>query len=80
MKLKSKTYYKVYDNNGDGYDIVYTGTKWIYRIAEKYRITVLHTFNKKRKWGTIREWQSIIEYNGFKIKELSKEELFLELL
>ena len=74
MKLKPRTYYKIY--NKTMYYIIYTGTRWVYVIAEHYNNKLLHRPNKKVKWGTLEEYN---DYNN-KIEEISKEDLFLELL
>ena len=81
MKLKPNTYYKrSYDTNKDDYDILYTGTKWVYDIASKYNNNLLVKYTKKFKWWTIEEWQRYIKHQHIKVEELSKEDLFLELL
>ena len=36
MKIKRKTYYKYHTFNDQDFDIIYTGNRWIYIVAEKY--------------------------------------------
>jgi len=93
MKIKPNTYYKnyFYDINDPSikyreyysntdYDIVYTGNKWVYYIASKYNDTPLIKYDKKIKWRIIKRYQEFINDNNYKIEELSKEDVFLELL
>ena len=84
MNIKPRTYYNVYDNTEvcdyNGYDIVYTGTKWVYRIAYQYDDEPLIKYTKKYKWGTIKEWQYYIKKQKLKVEEISKSDVFLELL
>jgi len=81
IKIKPRTYYKLlYNYNNGSYDIIYTGTKWIYIVAEKYGTRPLEKHDKKRKWWTITYWQRVVNRNMYKTTELSKEDVFLELL
>ena len=103
MKIKPKTYYKIYyHEDKEWYDILYTGNKWIYIVAEQFGTRPLEKHDKKRKWGyliadkynniplikydkkikwfTINDYQDYIDMYSIKIKELTKEEVFLELL
>ena len=78
MRIKSKTYYiRYYPTH---FTIWYTGTKWVYAIARKYENEPLIKYNKKTKMYTRKYWQNVINVNNYKTKELSKEDLFLELL
>jgi len=79
MKLKPKTYYKRY-YKGDWYAIYYTGNKWGYKIASKYNNNPLVKCKEKTRWKSIKKWQKEINDFGIKIEEISKEDLFLELL
>ena len=76
MKIKPRTYYKRYYDK-DEYDIVYTDNEWVYCITYKYNGKLIK-HDKKYKWGTIREWY--INSSDYKLEEISKEDLFLELL
>ena len=78
MKLKPRTHYKIY--NKTVYYIIYTGTRWVYVIAEHRNNKLLHRPNKKVKWGSIKQWQDFITQGHNKTEELSKNDLFLELL
>ena len=87
MKIKPRTYYKRYYNEDkEWYDILYTGNKWVYIIAEKKYDNPLVKYDKKFKWYTINSYQEFLNRasNVFiehpTIKELTKEEVFLELL
>ena len=81
MKVKPNTYYKgYYTNSIFEYDILYTDTKYVYIIAKKYYNNPLVKYDKKFKWWTIKIWQNNIDTRNIKIEEISKEEVFLELL
>jgi len=81
MKIKPNTYYKrYYTNSIFEYDIKYTDKKYVYIIAEKEYDNPLDKFDKKFKWGTIKRYQRIINVNNYNIEEISKEDVFLELL
>ena len=80
MKIKSDTYYKIYYHEDNGYYILYTGNKWVYIIAKKYYNKPLEKHDKKRKWFTINDYQDYIDTRNIKIEEVSKEDLFLEML
>ena len=74
MKIKHNTYYK------DEYDILYTGTKWVYFIAYTYNEELIK-YDNRFKWCTIKKFQDFVNISTYnKIEELSKEDLFLELL
>lgn len=75
MKLKARKYYKIYTNSKN-YKILYTGTKKVYLIAYKHTNT-LQKYDKIY-WGTLELWKKHVYSN--KIIELSKGDLFLELL
>ena len=85
MNIKVRTYYKQLYSNGN-YVILYTGNKWIYIImAVKYvgKPLVKVKYDKKFKWRSIKDWRKEINRNKFirnKIEEMSKGDLFLELL
>jgi len=78
MKINPNTYYKISYN--DNYNILYTNNEWIYKIAYKYKDKPLLKYDEKFKWGTINEWQEMIDKHSYNIEEISKEEVFLELL
>ena len=78
MNIKPNKYYKRYYDAH--YSIWCTDNKWIYKIAYKPENQPLRKYTKKEVW-TIREFQdfvNIMDYN--KIEEISKEDVFLELL
>jgi len=78
MKVKTRTYYiRYYPTH---FTIWYTGTKWVYAIARKYENKPLIKYNKKQKSKTIKRFQQLINFNDYKTKKLTKEEVFLELL
>jgi len=91
MKIKPNTYYKIYYPPytqkicNAKYAIYYTGYKWVYIIAKKYYNKPLVKI-KKIKWIAINYYQNYItpykskNDNTLKIEELSKEDVFLELL
>jgi len=81
MKIKPNTYYKrYYTNSIFEYDIKYTDKKYVYIIAEKEYDNPLDKFDKKFKWGTIKSWEIYMTGRNDKMEEMSKEDLFLELL
>jgi len=79
ITIKPNTYYKRYYNINE-YNIIYTDNKWVYIIAYKLGNQPLVKYDKKRGWGTIKRYQEFINDKNYKIEELSKEDLFLELL
>jgi len=79
MKVKPRTYYKKYYTS-DWYAIYYTGNKHVYSIAETSLNKALIKYNKRRYWTTIKYWQYYIKHQHIKVEEISKEDLFLELL
>ena len=80
MNIKPRTYYKYHTFNDQDFDIIYTGNKWVYIVAEKYGTSPLEKRDKRIVWDTIKEWQLMVNRNMYKITELSKDDLFLELL
>jgi len=78
ITIKPNSYYKIYYK--DHYIILYTGTKWVYRIVYKYNNKQLVKDNPKCKWDTIKHLQNSINIFNYKIEEISKEDVFLELL
>jgi len=83
MKVKSNRYYKrPYTDNGTVflYDIIYTDNKWVYIIAEKTYNKPLIKLNKKVKYSSINEYQDYIANGLINIQEMTKEDVFLELL
>ena len=80
MKIKPRTYYKMYYlTKTIGYKIFYTDNKYVYYIAVSYN-NITRKFYKKRKWLEIAYWQKTIDESDNKPIEMSKEDLFLELL
>ena len=77
VKIKPKTYYKLYCNN---YVIFYTGNKWVYQIAYKNINEPIIKYITKYKWGTIKEWQEYIKNRRYTVKKISTADLFLEML
>ena len=81
MNLKPNTYYKCYYvHDLHEYDIMYIDNEWVYFIADMRINEPIYKYDKKYKWGTIREWQAYINRYNVKVEELSKEDVFLELL
>jgi len=80
MKIKPNSYYKRYYNNINSYDIFYTDTKHVYEIARKYTNDPLVKLAKKEVWWTIEEWNKFINIYNYKMEEISKGDVFLELL
>ena len=84
-KIKSNSYYKdYYGGNIDcysitGYRIFYTDDHTAYKIAYKYNGELIK-HDKKENWGSIKGWNRFINKFNLKIEELSKEDVFLELL
>ena len=78
MKIKPRTYYKEFYDK-DKYAILYTGTKWVYCRASKYNGKLIK-YDNRIKWETIKELQDYINSSDYKLEEISKEDLFLELL
>ena len=81
IKIKPRTYYKRYYHEDD-YDIHYTGNKYVYIIAFKYKNHLLIKHTKKEVWGTIKNFQDFVNISAYynKIEEISIEDVFLELL
>ena len=81
MNFKTNTYYKCYYDNDDStvYDILYISKKYVYGIASKRENNILVKKNKAT-WGVINIWQDFITRYNIKTEEISKEDLFLELL
>ena len=77
MKIKPNTYYKrSYDTNNEDYSIYYTDNETVYIIASKYINEPLFKCTKKCKWGSFRSLQTRTK----NVVEISKEDVFLELL
>lgn len=79
IKIKPRTYYKMYYYK-DSYDIYYTGNKWGYCIASKYIDEPLTKHSKKLVCGNIKDFQKQINLGKYDIEEISKKDVFLELL
>jgi len=83
MKIKPNRYYKEYYNETDhsgGYNILYTDTKHVYILSYTRRNVPFYKYNHKVKLVTIKAWQEYINHYFYKIEEISKEDVFLELL
>ena len=88
MKLEPNKYYKICDLKygnvlDDDYDILYTDNINVYHIAEKYSSNPLRKLTDPVKWGTLKEIvvYILLQYDdGYNTEEISKEDLFLELL
>jgi len=86
IKIKPKKYYKQYYTIlKRGYTILYTGTTWVYAIAyttrsNDWKKNIIIKCDKKCKHNTIKHLQRNIISKHIIIEELSKEDLFLELL
>jgi len=81
MTIKPRTYYKRYNRNDiHCYSIYYTGRKNVYTVAYTTRFSCLRKTRKKLKWGTIEHWQHDTDYFKHIVEEVSKEDVFLELL
>ena len=80
MKIKPHTYYKDYFSDIKESNIIYTDAKMVYLIALVRINKPTIKLNKKLEWGTIKRYQRIINVNNYNIEEISKEDLFLELL
>ena len=80
MKFKAKhgSYYKMYYTSGE-YDILYIGNTWTYKIAYKYNGELIKHDNRI-KWDSIKVWQAHINKYNSKVEEISKADVFLELL
>ena len=79
MKLKPNKYYKIYYSKYEEiYSILYTDDTYIYNTAIKYSTGELHKFKKAKNWGTINDHNKLI--NKFEIEEITKGDVFLELL
>jgi len=83
MKIKPNTYYKEYvdevDENDNEYYIMYTGTTVVYEIARTIN-NQIYKHNKKIKWDTIKKWKQFITDCTTRLEELTKDDVFLELL
>jgi len=80
MKIKPNTYYKLYYNNINSYNVFYTDTKHVYEIAYNYNNNPLIKSNEKRSLGTIKSYQEYILRHNITVEEISKGDVFLELL
>jgi len=82
ITIKPNSYYKLYYYGyPNSYSLCHTNTTQMYKIAQKtgtYKPSI--KLNKKLKWGSIKEWEMYITRRNDKIEEISKEDVFLELL
>ena len=87
ITIKPNSYYKDYFSDIKESNIIYTDAKMVYLIALVRINKPTIKLNKKLEWGTIKHYQRIIKdkpllknVNNYKIEEISKEDVFLELL
>lgn len=86
MNIEPNKYYKnYYSKYEDIYNILYTDDTYIYNTAIKYSTGVLHKFKKAKNWGTIKDHNKRINKSDyldklFEIEEITKGDVFLELL
>jgi len=81
MKIKPNRYYKeCYKDNVVEYFIIYVDEKYVYLIACKYKDDPLYKYNTKHKWGTIEAWLNRSNKYRYSIENITKEDIFLELL
>jgi len=85
MKIKPNTYYKRYSTTSIyDYHIWYTDNKSVYIIAVKSKNTTLYKMNTPHKIKNIKAVNDYINAGIAKptmtLEEISKEDLFLELL
>ena len=81
MKIEPNKYYKnYYSKYEDIYSILYTDDTYIYNTAIKYSTGVLHKFKKAKNWGTIKDHNKRINKFEIGIEEITKGDVFLELL
>jgi len=85
MKIKPRTYYKQYFNNTvmykNCYNILYTGTKYVYELAYTDEAGNIFRVTDDNKYlETIIDWQERIDNYNPIIEEISEADVFLELL
>ena len=83
MKIKPYKYYKEYYNenyHSSGYNILYTDTKHVYVLAYIRKNMPFYKYSPKLLLGPIDHWQDCIDKYKYKPEELSKADVFLELL
>jgi len=80
ITIKPNSYYKDYFSDIKESNIIYTDAKMVYLIALVRINKPTIKLNKKLKWGSIKEWEMYITRRNDKIEEISKEDVFLELL
>jgi len=88
MKVKPNRYYKelYIIENIKSYYFYTTDTKCVYEIAYLYNDTQLVKYNTPincgsiKEWQTRREWQEDTNTHSYNVKEISKGDVFLEML
>jgi len=83
MKIKPNTYYKDYFSDIKEYNIVYTDDEWCYVLAYVRINQQIIVRPKNEVWWTIKSWQKEIDKDkniNKTLTEISKEDVFLELL
>ena len=79
ITIKPNSYYKLYYDYPNSYSFWRTDTTQMYKIAQKTgTYKPLIKFNTPPSYDTIEEWNNDI--TKVTIEEISKEDLFLELL
>jgi len=82
ITIKPNSYYKLYYYGyPNSYSLCHTNTTQMYKIAQKTgTYKPLYKFNTPLMCMTIENWQEYINTHYIIIEEISKEDLFLELL
>ena len=83
MKLERNTWYKIQSTKFKGNTYVYfvrAKRKWVYIIARQYNDQPLERYDIPLKWIAIDDSNITVKTHNYKVKRLSKEDLFLELL
>jgi len=82
MNIKDKTYYiKYYDKDRESYNIWYIDNEYAYIVASKYKNDVRAKNKHNTRWGSLKRLKGYLRDINYKnIEELSKADVFLELL
>jgi len=82
MNIKDKTYYiKYYDKDRESYNIWYIDNEYAYIVATKYKNDVRAKNKHNTRWGSLKRLKGYLRDINYKnIEELSKADVFLELL
>jgi len=79
MKIKPNSYYMT-SVSEDICDFYYTNDIEVYWIALKNKNKIIHKHNTPINYGSIKKWQEHLDRFNMKLKEMSKGDLFLEML